>query len=178
MSTYHPDHTMKKIAILLSVLAFACSSSPSKDADPVGVTVPDDASTFDDAASDAGARDSSVSDAPALTLDSCISGCGAKYPAADAKNKQLDATCFLGGACESVCNNLKAGKLFEPNVDAGGCDTASVDSYPITTTSQACSDCLSATATCCAQWISIFGSTDGRALNACSNDCYTKFPAK
>lgn len=121
--------------------------------------------------------DASTSDASsAPTLRSCIVDCEQKHPKAAAQSKQLDTTCFLAGECEPVCNDLKPGKLYSPTeVDGGGCNTVGADSYPITTTSQECSDCLNTAPSCCAQWIEIFASTEGRALNACTNECYTKF---
>jgi hypothetical protein len=180
---------MKKIAFFLALVLAACSSTPAKDkttSDPVVTSDVSPPTTTDEGVDasqptpveDGGvvATDSGSTPSVPMNQATCISACQAKYPAAEAKNKQLDATCFLGGTCSASCNDLKPGKLFQPTeVDGGGCDTVTPDSYPITTTSQACSDCLNTTPTCCSQWISIFSSTDGRALNTCTNVCYTDF---
>lgn len=113
------------------------------------------------------------------TLATCIAACSAKYPAASVQNKQLDATCFLGGACEPVCNDLKAGKNFLPDAPVGDagvvCDTVKANSFPISTPSLECSNCLANNAGCCALWIQIFSSSQGQGLNDCSNTCYSSF---
>jgi predicted small lipoprotein YifL len=108
----------------------------------------------------------------------CVATCEAKYPKSAAQNKTLDSTCMLAGTCEPVCNDLIPGKNYEPTVnpDAGVvCDTAKADSYPILTPSAACSTCLASSPVCCNLWIAIFSSTEGKALNACANTCYSSF---
>ena len=119
-----------------------------------------------------------VAASPPTDQASCVAACETAHPTAQAKNKNLDATCFLGGACEPVCNDLKyTGKNFTPTDVDGGvvCDTAKAGAFPIATPSQACSDCLANNASCCSQWNALFGSADGQALNACSTDCFVKF---
>jgi hypothetical protein len=170
------------VCVLSFMFVVACSSkgeppttTSSSGGTPPGMTVSpptpmDDAGPTATVAVDGG---TTAPPPPNPTLASCIADCGMKYPAAAAKNKQLDATCFLGGACEPVCDNLTSGKLFEPSkVDGGGCNTAGAMSFPIATPSQVCSDCLNTNAACCAEWISIFSSVEGQALNTCSNTCY------
>ncbi len=101
---------------------------------------------------------------------SCVAACEAKYPTPAAANKDLDTLCMLG-TCADVCNNLGSpGKNFPPDdTDAGACDTS--NSYPISTPSAACSTCLAVTPQCCSIWVSIFGSVEGQALNACALAC-------
>ncbi len=180
---------MRTIAVLFAVVCLvACGASPTKDKDPESTQVTEVAPTDDvDASAPVVAEDSGTTDSavpvpekdaappPPHNQATCIAACEVQYPKAADKSHQLDATCFLGGSCEPVCNHLKPGPLLEPTVVEGGCDTVAAKSYPITTTSQACSDCLSTTVTCCTQWTDIFGSTDGRALNACANKCFTDF---
>ncbi len=181
---------MKTITVfaLLSCLV-ACSSVPKeKDKTSESTTpAPGSGSSDDTPTGETPVTGTPVTDGGTPTSDSgpkapanqaeCITACEKQHPVATAKNKTLDATCFLGGVCESVCNDLKSGTLVQPTKVDGGvtCDTVTPDSYPITTTSQACSDCLDTTATCCTQWISIFSSTDGRALNTCTNTCFSTF---
>ncbi len=111
------------------------------------------------------------------TLDTCISTCETQYPKAAQESKQFDTTCMLG-VCSTSCNGIGAsGKDFTPNVDGGAvCDTSM--SWAISLPSQDCANCIATTATCCSQWVAIFGSADGQALSTCSNTCYTKFPQK
>lgn len=117
-------------------------------------------------------------DAGPANQTECLHACETQYPKAALLAKQLDV-CMTGeeGACTEVCNNLGTGvKLVEPDVDAGAtCNTKAAKSYPITTASQACSNCLAGNAGCCKTWISIFSSEDGKALNTCANACYTNF---
>jgi len=136
-----------------------------------------DASTENDASVDSSVAVDSGPKEPTNQTE-CIAVCETKYPTAAVDSATLDNTCLLAGACEPVCNNLAGGgELKFPSADAGVvCDTAAANSYPIGTPSQACSDCLATTQTCCDLWIKIFGSTEGQALNKCAHDCWEKFP--
>jgi hypothetical protein len=189
---------MRTIVFVSSVVAIAsilaCSSSPknsvptSPPPTPAGTTdpnTPNDAPTS--TATSTTSNPPPVNDAgtppPPENQASCLAACSTQYPKAAAENNSLDSSCFLGGSCAAVCNDLPAsGKEFEPNVvadaDAGitVCDTATANSYPIDTPSQDCSNCLATNTTCCTLWISIFGSADGQALNACSINCFEKYP--
>jgi len=177
------------IVVLCSMMVLvACGSSSKKD-DPTTNTPPNNNNTggvesppdvpfteVDSGTNTAPPTTPPVAPKAPSNQAECIAVCETTYPAAAAKGKALDTSCFLGGVCEHVCNDLKPGTLVKPTeVDGGGCDTVKADSYPITTTSQACSDCLNTTPTCCTQWIAIFSSMDGRALNTCANQCYTNF---
>lgn len=173
---------MKYALVLATLTLMACASAKKEDAKPNAAAAND---------TDSGSNDPVVTDdngnpvtppptdggVATVTLATCLTACETASPKATAQNKQLDA-CFVGAACGNVCNGLGNSKtLYAPTADAGAsCDTAAVDSYPITTAKQECSDCLATNAPCCAIWISIFGSAEGRALNTCANTCYSKYP--
>lgn len=117
----------------------------------------------------------SVVDAGPTNQAECLAACEVKYPTAAAQSHQFDTSCMVG-VCGSACDNLGQGKNFYPSVDAGAsCDTNAAGAYPIGTPSQACSDCLATTQTCCKQWVDLFGSKNGQALNQCANTCWTTF---
>ncbi len=161
---------MKNLIIVSVLLATACgSSSPAADTTtpPPPSEVTSDTPPADPV-TDAGAVTPPAHDAAPPVP--CVAACEAKYPKPAAANKDLDISCMLG-ACSDVCNNLGSpGKNFPPDLtDAGSCDTSS--SYPISTPSAACSTCLATTPKCCGIWVSIFGSVEGQALNACALAC-------
>lgn len=179
---------MKKFIAFGFILAVvACSSkeggkttTPGTSSDP---TAPGNDTTTT-AEEDGGTVDSSTATTPPMPPSGptnkaeCVSVCEVKYPKPAALNKTLDSTCFLAGVCEGDCNDLVAGKNYLPTADPDAgptCDTAKANSYPISTPAQKCSDCIARTPACCNLWIAIFGSDDGKALNACSNACFTSF---
>ncbi len=174
---------MKTFVVSFIAISLIACSSPSPSQDPPASVDQPTTSSNDDApappvteATDAGADVATpVVSPPAPTLATCIAACEAKHPASATLNAKLDSTCMLG-SCEPVCNGLGTGKGVGADPDAGAvCDTAAANSYPIVTPSAACSTCLATTPACCTLWISIFGSVDGQALNACSNKCYSDF---
>jgi len=108
----------------------------------------------------------------------CIAACEKQYPTAAALNKQLDNSCFTGGACEPVCDNLgTSGKLYTPSLGDGGvaaCDLS--NSWSLSTPSEQCSTCIATNKTCCDLWVKIYGdTTQGQPLSTCSEACYTQF---
>jgi len=180
--------------VTISILAclVACASKAPNDPNPTDPPVnPNEpanntnSDTSNPSTSDGGSTSDPTPDSgttpppPVPTQASCLNACEAQHPKAAAENKTLDSTCMLGGACESVCNDLGTSKvLVGPTVDPDAgvvCDTVTPDSYPIRTSSAACSTCLANTPACCTLWIAIFGSADGRALNACANKCYADY---
>lgn len=172
---------MRFFVSMIAVALVACSSSAVKQEDPIkGNDVPGDVKPGDDVDSGvvvADGTDASVSvDAShTRTQDECIAGCETQYPKAAALNKQLDANCFLGGACAKDCNDLAPnGKLSGVTNDAAVVCAIGDGVDPIMTPSAACSDCIAAVPACCGLWVSIFGSVDGRALNKCAVACYSK----
>lgn len=182
---------MRSHSIVLSfflMLAVACSpaSKADKPTAASGTTDnnPDNPST-PNATTDQGgtnptntpSTDSDGGSKPPSNQAECIAVCEGQYPKAAVKNKSLDSTCMLG-VCSNVCNDLVAGKNFPPDVDADAgvvCDTVKANSFPISTPSAQCSTCLANTPTCCTQWIAIFSSADGQALNGCAVNCFSNF---
>jgi hypothetical protein len=157
--------------------------------DATVTTASDDASAVDASA------DISVDSGP-MTQAQCLGACQAQYPVAQAQSDAFDKSCMFG-VCKPVCDNLMAtGKDYPPDldgsvfpipanddaglVDAGTvqtfvCDTNAGMSFQISTPSVLCSDCISNTKTCCDQWIALFSSVQGQALNACANTCFANF---
>lgn len=180
--------TFMSIGLMFALVACA-SKAPEKNPTPANETT--DPAVTPSSNSDGGdtttAADVDGSSGPAVVdagpkvptnQAECVAACEAKYPKSAAQNKTLDNTCFVAGTCEPVCDNLVAGKNYQPTVvpDAGPvCDTVKANSYPVSTPSQACSDCVATTPACCNLWIAIFSSDDGKALNACSNTCFSTF---
>lgn len=122
-----------------------------------------------------------VDSGPSITNQAqCIALCETTYPKAADLNHQLDGTCILAGACESVCNDLGTpGVNFPPTPDPDAsapnpCPIGEgVD--PISTPSAACSSCLANTPACCMLWVEIFGSMEGRSLSSCAVACVNQF---
>lgn len=179
--------TFMSIGLMLAVVACGSSSadkSPSPTSNHSDSTQPSYDDAGNEVASDAGVSveaATAVTDAGPKTPTNqaeCVAVCESKYPKQAGQNKQLDNSCFLAGSCEPACNGLVVGKNYQPSVDPDAgptCDTVKANSYPISTPSQACSDCLASTPTCCSLWIAIFSSDDGKALNSCSNNCFSQF---
>jgi hypothetical protein len=157
--------------VMLTASMIACGSSAvaKHPADDAGAAT----STTTEQPSDNG---TSTPDAGPTNQASCVAACETKYPAAAQEGHAFDTSCMTG-VCEAVCDNIGAsGQDFAPDPDAGSaCNTNAAMSYPIKTPSVACSDCLATHDSCCKQWITIFGSTEGQALNACSNTCFSSF---
>ena len=178
---------MRTFIIALSAVALlACSSSsaPTDGSKDGGASTKDPNNPSDPAPLDeAGVPIVDGGTTPTNQVE-CIALCEKQHPKAASLSVSLDKECFLGGACEPVCNNLgTSGTLHQPTDQDGGtfCDTKKAQSFPITTYSQACSDCINTNARCCSLWTQLFGAdatgaNDGQALNNCANACYTKFP--
>lgn len=178
-------------------LAVACSTAGSTKQDSPIADAPVTGDPGSNPPTDAGSGTVNVSDggntptpSPTPGMDSgthaptnqaeCIAVCEGKYPKPAALNKQLDAQCFLGGACVTQCNDLAAnGKLYPvtPDPDAAAPAACPIGEGvdPIMTPSASCSDCIANTPTCCTLWVDIFGTADGRALNACAVKCFSDF---
>ncbi len=181
---------MKKFLSFSFALALIACGSSAKDPAPTGPSnqttdpgTPGDNTTpvSSDPVSDGGTTPPSASTdsgpkAPTNQAE-CVAVCEAQHPKASALNKQLDATCFLGGSCEPDCNNhVPGGKQFPVSAGDAGDSCPIADGIdPIMTLSQACSDCVATTPSCCKLWVDIFGSDDGRSLNKCAVACFAKF---
>lgn len=183
--------------VALSLVLVACSSAAAKKDPGPDLTNPaapgnQNGSTPGDEPGDPGTPTSDGgTSTPTPATDSgphapsnqaeCVSACEVKYPKAASLNKQLDATCYFGGSCEPVCNNVPPGPNFPPTNDAdAAAPVACPEQFaegvdPIKTPSAACSTCLANTPSCCKLWVDIFGSAEGRDLNKCAVACFSTF---
>ena len=187
---------MRFYAVVLSSLMcvmVACSSAKNDPPSPAPVPTPTEQppnTPIDTPPTDTPPTNND-SDASVPTLDAapraptnqaeCITACEAAHPTSAALSHKLDATCYLAGVCEPVCNNVPPGKNFPPTNDADAAAPVACPGQfaegvdPIMTPSAECSTCLANTPDCCKLWVDIFGSADGRALNKCAVKCFTDF---
>jgi hypothetical protein len=128
-----------------------------------------DATVVDAALADVGVVDASP-DAHVPTQLDCLAACEAAHPLAAALSKNIDA-CFTG-ACSASCDGLAySGKLYNPTSADAGFACTGTNSDPIAVVSAGCADCVAAN--CCAQWVAVFSTQDGRDLNKCAVECYS-----
>jgi len=182
------------IVVLFSALTLvACASAAKKDPPGPTTTTVDDAGNVvnNDPSPNTDPGTSSSSSGDVTPVDAgphsptnqaeCITACEAAHPTSAALSHKLDATCYLAGVCEPVCNNVPPGKNFPPTNDADAAAPVACPGQfaegvdPIMTPSAECSTCLANTPDCCKLWVDIFGSADGRALNKCAVKCFTDF---
>jgi hypothetical protein len=170
-----------KTFISLSVLLVACGSSgASRTQDSqqdAPASTPDGVDSGPTPDTTTGDVDASVETLDATVVDAALADVGvvdaspeAAHPLAAALSKNIDA-CFTG-ACSASCDGLAySGKLYNPTSADAGFACTGTNSDPIAVVSAGCADCVAAN--CCAQWVAVFSTQDGRDLNKCAVECYS-----
>lgn len=173
--------------VICSVGLFACSSkATSDDPKPQTEDVPESGSgeegvvnppVVNPPAPDAGNNVTQPPPPEPTNQAECLATCEVSHPNAAQMNRDLDAQCFFGGSCENACNNIGQGQNFTPSpVASAQCNTEAAGSWPVSTPSLQCSDCVATTPACCNLWVSLYGSAEGQALSQCAHDCWDHFP--
>lgn len=173
----------KMVALSLLALVAACGSTgepaspglppvvqptpwePTPSETPTPTPVEQDSGSTQDAGSSSDASQDANDYLPKMQAE-CIAICEREHKVGASLAAEIDK-CWAE-KCDPACTHdmVATGVLYTPA--AGDCVE------PVKTPGQACSDCTAAN--CCAAWDGTFGHPDGKALNLCVGECYTKFP--